>query len=82
MMLIRLLGIQGAKTMVEDANKIINSYIKNQLIENYLNCRQGIIDELRSKELWNTCNTDDTGKYLFFIAPTEYPDFNGGNSNI
>ncbi|MEQ8753622.1 MAG: hypothetical protein RID09_08900 [Coleofasciculus sp. G1-WW12-02] len=41
---------------------------ENAIIEDYLNCRQQVLSELSSQELWNACNTDSEP---IEVEPTE-----------
>lgn len=60
--------------------KMANS--ENAIIENYLNCRQQVLSELSSQELWNACNTDSEDNPLFFVAPTRYSYFAWGDISL
>lgn len=60
--------------------KMANS--ENAIIENYLNCRQQVLSELSSQELWNACNTDSEDNPLFFVAPTRSSYFAWGDISL
>ena len=61
-------------------NKMANS--ENAIIEDYLNCRQQVLSELSSQELWNACNTDSEDNPLFFVAPTRASYFAWGDISL
>lgn len=55
---------------------------ENAIIEDYLNCRQQVLSELSSQELWNACNTDSEDNPLFFVAPTRSSYFAWGDISL
>jgi len=60
--------------------KMANS--ENAIIEDYLNCRNQLLSELSSQELWNACNTDSEDNPLFFVAPTRSSYFAWGDISL
>ncbi|MEQ8972920.1 MAG: hypothetical protein RIE73_21275 [Coleofasciculus sp. C1-SOL-03] len=55
---------------------------ENAIIEDYLNCRNQLLSELSSQELWNACNTDSEDNPLFFVAPTRSSYFAWGDISL
>lgn len=52
--------------------------ITNIILEKYIDQLTNLFQLLQDDYFWNTCNQDVSGEYLWFLAPSQFKNFNWG----